>query len=106
MRFAAKEAIRKACDHFHSDARGLQTILILPLSGHRNNNNSARPQGLVLDRSYDELRGPLDCDKSAPYEDIDAFDGQLCEISISHDDGLATAIALVPSMQRDICRSR
>jgi holo-[acyl-carrier protein] synthase len=33
--------------------------------------------------------------------DVDMLEGQLCEISISHDGDFATAVALVPSMRPD-----
>ncbi|KAH7382537.1 hypothetical protein DE146DRAFT_636701 [Phaeosphaeria sp. MPI-PUGE-AT-0046c] len=106
-RFAAKEAIRKACNQFQTLERGFQSIVILPVtSSSRLEHQSSRPQGLILDSPYAsaasagqtfDARKDLDSrhdGSKAP--NIADLDGQLCEISISHDGDFATAVALVP----------
>lgn len=108
-RFAAKEAIRKACDHLHKDVRGLHKIIILPIKSGHENKQSAPPQGLILDHFYEEqsepsgskvLSGEFTDSIEESHRSIEDLDGQLCEVSISHDNDMATAIALVPSMQK------
>jgi holo-[acyl-carrier protein] synthase len=115
-RFAAKEAIRKACDQFETSDRGFQSIIILPIdTAPRNKHQSTRPQGLILDRPYkpaqsvEQASGARSKDgaagafsKQSAMEmsvTADDLDGQLCEISISHDGMFATAVALVPLME-------
>ncbi|KAH8709987.1 hypothetical protein GQ44DRAFT_454371 [Phaeosphaeriaceae sp. PMI808] len=106
-RFAAKEAIRKGCHHFDRDERGLDRIIILPIeTRHRSKHQSTRPQGLVLDNRYvptctsgktikdQKLVKNLD---GGMITEVDALEGQLCEVSITHDCGFAMAIAIVPS---------
>jgi holo-[acyl-carrier protein] synthase len=105
-RFAAKEAIRKACDHFEDTARGFQGIVILPIALPTSlEHQSSRPQGLILDTPYGSTPADGDLDHRAGsttsikemFTTVDNLDGQLCEISISHDGDFATAVALVPS---------
>lgn len=113
-RFAAKEACRKACLQFDSDTRGFQRIMILPpdslglppdRGGSSSGHKSSRPQGVILDRVYDEARGHKNFSGGMQEEEEEELDGQLCEISISHDGEYATAVALVPDMSGD-CRRR
>ncbi|RMZ66158.1 holo-acyl-carrier- synthase [Pyrenophora seminiperda CCB06] len=104
-RFAAKEACRKACTHFDHNSRGFQRIIILPvIIDQSNKHHSARPQGLILDKEYTaaDLADTRDTGvgggvhKLSPLIDVNELDGQLCEVSISHDEDYATAVALVP----------
>jgi holo-[acyl-carrier protein] synthase len=109
-RFAAKEAIRKACDHFEETSRGYQGIVILPITPSTLlEHHSSRPQGLVLDTPYGptpaahhNLNDPADSTTASEESSVtaDGLAGQLCEISISHDGDFATAVALVPSTGR------
>jgi holo-[acyl-carrier protein] synthase len=100
--------VRKACDQFGRLERGLQSIVILPITlVPKGEHQSSRPQALILDTPYgstlaaDRTRAELE-----PAEQIaesmptcvNDLDGQLCEISISHDGEFATAVALVPNM--------
>lgn len=95
-RFAAKEACRKACDHLDKDTRGFKHIIILPVDGaERSQHQSQRPEALVLYEALDEST------ESRAAFDIENLDGQLCEISITHDGEFASAVALVPSMRQD-----
>jgi holo-[acyl-carrier protein] synthase len=81
--------------------------MILPTtSAPRHKHQSTRPQGLVLDTPYESSvatdqpcqEGGQTTDRvNATSIDVDELDGQLCEISISHDGDFATAVALVPS---------
>jgi holo-[acyl-carrier protein] synthase len=108
-RFAAKEAIRKACDHFGMSERAFHRIMILPVaSNDRITHQSVRPRGLILDKEFstpytgasdseDSAQGPKKKYGSGMHVDVNSLDGQLCEISISHDGDFATAVALVPS---------
>ncbi|EUC36152.1 hypothetical protein COCCADRAFT_88989 [Bipolaris zeicola 26-R-13] len=107
-RFAAKEACRKACDHLDKNARGFQQIMILPVTSlDRNEHQSSRPQGLILDEVYktralstDSTGASFDGKaQSSLLLDVHELEGQLCEISISHDEDFATAVAIVPSMK-------
>ncbi|KAF2650397.1 hypothetical protein K491DRAFT_608859 [Lophiostoma macrostomum CBS 122681] len=68
---------------------------------------SARPQGLILLERlapYVQTGEPEEDWKDArpagqrPF-DVSQLDGQLCEISISHDDQFAQAVAIVPRME-------
>ncbi|KAF2437899.1 hypothetical protein P171DRAFT_326696, partial [Karstenula rhodostoma CBS 690.94] len=98
-RWAAKEAVRKACEHL-GDSNGFHSIMILPLSVFPKQPPGAtsRPQALVLRDRLPEL-SPQHEDKvmnGGLDFDIDSLDGQLCEVSISHDSTYATAVALVP----------
>ncbi|CAO2652780.1 Nn.00g021910.m01.CDS01 [Neocucurbitaria sp. VM-36] len=110
-RFAAKEACRKACMHLDKNARGFHQIIILPIASlNRNDHQSSRPQGLILDKVYSEIheayREPIKPNSEGVVRkvsvkslvDLSGLEGQLCEISISHDGGFATAVAIVPSM--------
>jgi holo-[acyl-carrier protein] synthase len=108
-RFAAKEAIRKACDHFEDTARGFQGIMILPVTlPTLLEHHSSRPQGLILDTPYGQTHAAhRKLDSAAVSTKLEATStaaddlyGQLCEISISHDGDFATAVALVPSTGR------
>lgn len=97
-RFAAKEACRKACDHLDKNTRGFQHIIILPLtSAGWKEHQSQRPEGLVL---HEALQGAekIEAAEEAPF-DVSTLDGQICEISISHDGDYANAVALVPGMK-------
>ena len=70
--------------------------MILPVTSlDRNEHQSTRPQGLILDKVY-ETRA-----RSSLLPDVHELEGQLCEISISHDEDFATAVAIVPSMKGD-----
>lgn len=88
--------------------------MILPvISLDRSEHQSSRPQGLILDQVYEaQMRAKANSTKSGdvgvegethalPLLDVRALDGQLCEISISHDGDFATAVAIVPSMKLD-----
>ncbi|KAH7359556.1 hypothetical protein BKA66DRAFT_472773 [Pyrenochaeta sp. MPI-SDFR-AT-0127] len=110
-RFAAKEACRKACTHLDKDARGFQQIIILPIASlHRDEHQSSPPRGLILDKVYDEVfeksgTATAEDEEEVGREDairtpvyLNELEGQLCEISISHDGGFATAVAIVPSV--------
>ncbi|KAF1913316.1 hypothetical protein BDU57DRAFT_456908 [Ampelomyces quisqualis] len=107
-RFAAKEAIRKACNLGQLE-RGLQSIMILPVtSSPPAECQSSRPQGLVLDNPYvstpaagrvRKKREPATPNDELLPTSVDHLDGQLCEISISHDGDFATAVALVPNTE-------
>jgi holo-[acyl-carrier protein] synthase len=108
-RFAAKEACRKACDHLDANERGFKHIMILPVTlADGEKHQSSRPQGLILDKVYETYASaPSDAGNSADARvamqhvmstlvDVSELDGQLCEISISHDGDFATAVAIVP----------
>jgi holo-[acyl-carrier protein] synthase len=98
FRFAAKEACRKACDHLDNNTRGFHHIIILPLIGARQKEHqSQRPEGLVLHEALQEVEKTEPAEE-APF-DVSTLDGQICEISISHDGEYASAVALVPSMK-------
>jgi holo-[acyl-carrier protein] synthase len=97
-RFAAKEACRKACDHLDKNTRGFQHIIILPVtSAGWKEHQSQRPEGLILHEALREVEKP-EAAEEAPF-DVTKLDGQICEISISHDGDYANAVALVPSMK-------
>jgi holo-[acyl-carrier protein] synthase len=96
LRFAAKEACRKACKQMNSNSRGFQHIVILPVaSPGASAHQSSRPQGLILDKPYEVWQDAVSTPQGRV--DINELDGQLCEISISHDGDFATAVAIVPS---------
>lgn len=100
LRFAAKEACRKACDHLDKNTRGFQHIIILPVIGAENKEHqSQRPEGLILHQALREAE-KSNTAAEAPF-DVTTLDGQICEISISHDGDYANAIALVPSMKHN-----
>ncbi|KAF2684375.1 hypothetical protein K458DRAFT_388842 [Lentithecium fluviatile CBS 122367] len=102
-RWAAKEACRKACEHLGS-SNGFHSIMILPVasSDHRPDEITTRPRGLILrerlrERMEDGLEPSETQRHSHPAQfDINSVDGQLCEVSISHDSDWATAVAIVP----------
>ncbi|KAF3041781.1 hypothetical protein E8E11_000288 [Didymella keratinophila] len=101
-RFAAKEACRKACDHLDENTRGFHHIIILPVTrAGSNEHQSQRPESLIL---YEVLREvdyqkKIEAAEKAPF-DVSTLNGQICEISISHDGDYANAVALVPSMKQ------
>ncbi|KAJ4360475.1 uncharacterized protein N0V89_001039 [Didymosphaeria variabile] len=101
-RWAAKEAVRKACEHLgHSN--GFHSIIILPETAlpKLSPGASSRPQALVLRDRLPEL-SQIDLEKTmagAADFDYTSLDGQLCEVSISHDAKYATAVALVPVVE-------
>jgi holo-[acyl-carrier protein] synthase len=74
--------------------------MILPIAPN-NGEGTTRPQGLIL---REKLRNHADAgvsqqDPSAHTHesfDVNSVDGQLCEVSISHDTHWATAVAIVP----------
>jgi holo-[acyl-carrier protein] synthase len=82
--------------------------MILPVaSPDRGEHQSSRPQGLILDKAYKTYATPtpdsIDTGVVRKIQvrtdvDVSGLDGQLCEISISHDGDFATAVAIVPSM--------
>lgn len=85
--------------------------MILPISSERGTKHaSQRPKGLILDEDYKPPAGTADAEGSTEAiteaniagqrVDINALEGQLCEISISHDGDYATAVALVPTALR------
>ncbi|ORY09532.1 hypothetical protein BCR34DRAFT_370681 [Clohesyomyces aquaticus] len=108
-RWAAKEACRKACRHL-GVSNGLQHIMILPgAEENRSYGASYAPKGLILrKRLIDPSPKPkgtiprltLRSKLSRELEDFNMMgvEGQLCEISISHDGDLATAVAIVPEI--------
>jgi holo-[acyl-carrier protein] synthase len=76
--------------------------MILPVAfAPRQKHQSARPQGLILDSpcvsKIDVEVHALSVGHKSSHN-VDDLDGQLCEISISHDGDFAIAVALVPSM--------
>jgi len=77
--------------------------MILPITANtdRRAHQSSRPQGLILDVGYGIQASMVQDETGKQTEitplDIDRLDGQLCEISISHDGDFATAVALVPA---------
>ncbi|KAH6872439.1 hypothetical protein BKA58DRAFT_145730 [Alternaria rosae] len=97
-RFAAKEACRKAIQHLDIIQRGFKHIMILPVSTvDRSKHQSLRPQGLILDMVYEDFEPSwVAPDGKVGLIDMSEIDGQLCEISISHDGDYATAVAIVP----------
>ena len=96
-RFAAKEACRKACDHIANESRGFKQIVILPVDKPKTGEHSSRrPAAIILDEALPEPRSESDSPCS-----FESLEGQLCEVSISHDGEYATAVALVPSMKQD-----
>jgi holo-[acyl-carrier protein] synthase len=112
-RFAAKEACRKACDHLDGNARGFKHIMVLPVTPvDHDKHQSSRPQGLILDKVYEpyapapsDVEGSVDARAAIQHVmstliDVSKLDGQLCEISISHDGDYATAVAIVPLVGR------
>ncbi|KAI4643576.1 hypothetical protein J4E93_006586 [Alternaria ventricosa] len=97
-RFAAKEACRKAIQHLDIVQRGFKHIMILPVTAvDRSKHQSLRPQGLILDMVYEDFEPTwVKPDGKIGVIDMSEIDGQLCEISISHDGDYATAVAIVP----------
>ncbi|KAF2637478.1 hypothetical protein P280DRAFT_433251 [Massarina eburnea CBS 473.64] len=102
-RWAAKEACRKACEHLGT-SNGFHSTIILPITAPGNDldRETTRPRGLILRERLPErtfVRSELD---DAPGTwgdmvfDIDSVESQFCEVSISHDNDWATAVAIVP----------
>ncbi len=82
--------------------RGFKHIVILPVTApQEKEHQSSRPQGLILHEALDAVEGTKAGGKAAEGFDINTLDGQLCEISISHDGDFASAVALVPSPRGD-----
>lgn len=83
--------------------------MILPITSHPSaEHQSSRPQGLVLDKPYISTPAAHRTCKEREFTNqpddssttsVNDLDGQLCEISISHDGEFATAVALVPNME-------
>jgi len=98
-RWAAKEACRKASDHL-ALSNGFHSIMILPIASTPDE-GTTRPQGLILRTKLREqpadgvAQRDLDGHTRAQF-DVNRVDGQLCEVSISHDTDWATAVAIVP----------
>jgi len=78
--------------------------MILPVTAKDTNEfQSVRPQGLILDEDYTadvvdtkETGVGGEAQEPPPLVDINELDGQLCELTISHDKEYATAVAIVP----------
>jgi holo-[acyl-carrier protein] synthase len=93
-------------------SNGLHHIMILPIStrSHEAKAFTAPPQGLILRESLRPLlleeataasggkAGMGATGEAGSRFDINAVDGQFCEVSISHDDNFAQAVALVPKI--------
>jgi hypothetical protein len=80
--------------------QGLHDIIILPVvSNSTDRPHSEPPRGLVLNRHKSAGQGFVQKHASRIIANND-LDGQLCEVSISHDGDYATAAALVPLMQK------
>jgi holo-[acyl-carrier protein] synthase len=91
--------------------------MILPVISRRSIEHvlplTSRPQGLILrkplpsrpteSKSYSPEADPSTGSKSYLF-DLNDVEGQMCEISISHDGGWAQAVAMVPdtNWMRDI----
>lgn len=74
--------------------------MILPIAAQdRKEHQSSRPQGLIL---HEALPEPEKAENATHATfDTNVLDGQLCEISITHDGDYASAVALVPSMKQE-----
>lgn len=72
--------------------------MILPVTTvDRSRHQSLRPEGLILDMVYEDFEPSwVTPDGKVGLIDMSEIDGQLCEISISHDGDYATAVAIVP----------
>ncbi|KAL6710897.1 hypothetical protein ACN47E_006772 [Coniothyrium glycines] len=104
-RFAAKEACRKACEHFNKSSRGYYQIMILPIGSFgqiasKSVQSSSAPQGLILDHPWDDDTDINTFGNESMSSVKDLLHGQLCPISISHDGDYATAIAVVPIIHK------
>lgn len=82
--------------------------MILPVTlSTRNGKKSSPPQGLILDQLLQDDNAIDNHDDSwdsvgrttLKSWNMDHVEGQLCEISISHDGGFAVASAILPSMK-------
>lgn len=81
------------------NTRGFKHIIILPVAGlEQGEHKSQRPEALILHEALPEPESKEE--REAPFN-VESLEGQLCEISISHDHDYATAVALVPSMKQD-----
>jgi holo-[acyl-carrier protein] synthase len=75
--------------------------MVLPVTTlDRKEHQSSRPQGLILHEALPEVNESENKAARATF-DVEALDGQLCEISITHDGDFASAVALVPSMKQN-----
>ena len=81
--------------------------MILPIDAiSEGEHQSSRPRGLILDATYKEAEGTISAHDhrsgrntaSSNSVTLNELEGQICEISISHDGDFATAAALVPLM--------
>ncbi|KAF2748800.1 hypothetical protein M011DRAFT_476175 [Sporormia fimetaria CBS 119925] len=98
-RWAAKEACRKACEHFGKTTQ-MQRIIILPVGfGNGKPGSSRRPQGLILREAIPPLSRYLKPYLRSLVFNLDEMEGQLCEVSITHDGDYAQAVALVPEIK-------
>lgn len=100
-RWAAKEAVRKACEHLGS-SNGFHHIIILPVTlSNSQPGATSRPQALLLRDRFIEPDRSSPASTSIPGADFDigSLDGQLCEVGISHDTDYASAVALVPVIE-------
>ncbi|KAL1598894.1 hypothetical protein SLS60_008038 [Paraconiothyrium brasiliense] len=100
--WAAKEAVRKACEHL-GPSNGFHSIIILPETAllKLSPGATSRPQALVLRNRLSQLpQHELEQTMAGAAEfDYNSLDGQICEVSISHDAKYATAVALVPVVE-------
>jgi holo-[acyl-carrier protein] synthase len=86
--------------------------MILPVNPPAHSKHqSSRPQGLILDKPYrTAASSAMDSTDTGivrkthvpSYVNVNELDGQLFELSISHDGDYATAVAIVPSMATNI----
>jgi holo-[acyl-carrier protein] synthase len=76
--------------------------MILPIASTRDE-GTTRPRGLILRQKLqerpDDTTAQQDPQRNTrtPF-DVNRVDGQLCEVSISHDTDWATAVAIVPTV--------
>jgi holo-[acyl-carrier protein] synthase len=74
--------------------------MILPIAPN-DGEGTTRPQGLILRKKLHDQAGAGAPQQDASGQtrepfDVNSVDGQLCEVSISHDTHWATAVAIVP----------
>ena len=83
--------------------------MILPVNSDQSKANqpqSQRPRGLILHepvppylpKAATKIRSVMTRKDKGHYFDINEVDGQLCELSITHDGEFAQAVAMVPVM--------
>lgn len=76
--------------------------MILPI-GSTHEGGTTRPQGVVLRKKLQDQTEDDTAQRNShghvrtPF-DVTTVDGQLCEVSISHDTDWATAMAIVPTV--------